>query len=218
MTLAGPVLLLGPPASGKGTQSVLLARKYGVPPVSLGEILRSHVHSGGAFAEEARPFLAAGVPVPVPLMSRVIRSRLSAPDMRAGFIGVGLVRTVAQAHELAAILAEFDMHLRFVFHIRVPGEEILLRARQRVWCPRCGASYSRDALASGAPGLCHADEEPLIHRADDSEKIVRHRIQTHEGSLPEIFAYYQNRGLLHEIDGARAIEAVHADIVAACAG
>ena len=82
-----------------------------------------------------------------------------------------------------------------------------METRERV-CPRCGASYSRDPLTSDAPGLCHADEEPLIHRADDAEKIVRHRIQIHEDSLPEISAYYQARGLLHEIDGARAIEAV----------
>src|ERR1017187_3072027 len=103
MTRAGTVLLLGPPASGKGTQSVLLARKYQLPHVSLGEILRSHVQSGGEFAEEAAPFLAAGMSVPVQLMGRVIRTRLCAPDMGRGFIGDGLVRTLGQAQAFALV-------------------------------------------------------------------------------------------------------------------
>lgn len=216
MTVGDSILLLGPPASGKGTQAALLARKYALPHVSLGEILRSHVERSGEFAEQARPFLAAGVPVPVQLMSRVMRSRLCAEDVCLGFIGDGLVRTVAQAYELDAILAELHMRLLFVFHIRVPRDEILLRTRHRVWCPHCGASYKRESLVTGKLGFCLADRVPLVHRNDDSEPIVNHRIRAHDESLPEIMAHYQKRAIFYEIDGSQAVAAVQAAIAIVC--
>jgi adenylate kinase len=214
MMLAGPVLLLGPPTSGKGTQAALLAGKCAVPHVSLGEILRFHVQSGGTFAEDARPFLAAGMPVPVSLMSRVLIDRLCASDVERGFIGDGLVRTIAQARELDAILTNQKMQLSLVIHIGIPREEILSRMLHRLWCPRCGASYKRDPLNYDMLASCPTDGESLVHRADDSDKIVEIRVQAHEKSLHEIFPYYQERGLLQEIDGARSIDSVHADIFA----
>jgi adenylate kinase len=214
MTLADSVLLLGPPASGKGTQSALLARKYAVPHVSLGEILKSQLQCGGEFAEQARPFLVAGEPVPVSLMRRVLRSRLCASDVNRGFVGDGLVRTLAQAHELDKILADLRLHLRLVFHIQVSREELLLRTRNRLWCPRCGASYGRESISSDRPGLCRDDDEPLVQRADDSVKVFEHRIRTHSESLPGIAGYYRGQGILAEIDGERVIDAVHADITA----
>jgi adenylate kinase len=169
------------------------------------------------FAEDASPFLAAGMPVPVSLMSRVLLSRLRAPDVERGFIGDGLVRTIAQAHELDAILSNLRMQLALVIHIGIPREEILSRMLQRLWCPRCAASYKQDLFNYDVRASCPTDGEPLVHRADDSDKIVETRIQAHEKSLPEIFTYYRDRGLLQEIDGARSIDAVNADISAIAA-
>lgn len=133
--------------------------------------------------------------------------------MQGGFIGDGLVRTIPQAQELDVILAELNKRLWVVFHISTPREHVFARTRQRVWCPRCGASYRSDSLPSDRPGLCYSDGEPLQHRDDDSNKIVERRLQNHEDSAPEILAYYQKQGLLREIDGTRAIDAIHDEII-----
>jgi adenylate kinase len=211
------ILLLGPPASGKGTQAGLLSRKFELPHVSLGEILRSNVEHGGEFAEQAKSFLAAGKSVPVQLMGKVLRKSLGTLDKSQGFIGDGLVRSFAQALELDAILAELCTSLCFVFHIRIPYEEILLRTRHRMWCPRCGASYRRDSGDTNVMTSCPIDDIPLAHRSDDSEKIVEMRIRAHEKSLPAIIAHYRKRNIFYDVDGKRAINAVHAEILSVCA-
>ncbi len=214
--LSGCIMLLGPPACGKGTQADLLAFKYSVPHISLGDILRTEILGKGSNAREAANCVEAGIPVPVYLMSSLLRNRLAMDDVRTAFIGDGLVRTLDQAQEFQCILGESKISLRLVIYIDIAKEEAAHRVNSRMICSHCGKIYSISNKSLHKALLCESDGHCLIKRSDDNPEILADRIRAHYESIDKIIGFYDSRDLLRIVDGMQSIPHVHRQVLQMC--
>lgn len=191
------LVLLGPPASGKGTQGRRLAERLGLAYVSTGALLRSAVEEGSALGREAAPILARHEYLPDSLMCSIMGDWLDRqPD---GWVLDGFPRSVAQAEYLADWLADEGRMLDAAILLEVPESELLARIRHRVECPRCRWSGRLEQLADGRCPQCGGPAGP---REDDTEAGFRARLaEYHEHTLP-VIALYESAGLLRRFDAA----------------
>ncbi len=206
------VLISGPPACGKGTQAALLARMLGVPHFSLGEMLRVQIARGGEIGSAVKDYVAAGQPIPVDSMKQAVHARLVAEDIRRGFVGDGLVRTSEQASALDSVLSELKMPLQRSIYLEIPDQEVRRRTRDRQVCERCGRVYTYVG-AQSLGGVCDADGQHLIRRADDSPELVEKRLISYHEHASSVIGHYQSGGILARTDGARPVGTVHLSIV-----
>jgi adenylate kinase len=149
------LILLGPPGAGKGTQAQRLARKYDIPQVSTGDMLRAARTEGTELGRKAAEYMNAGELVPDEVVIGVVEERLSSDEMSRGFILDGFPRTVEQAEALA----EMDVSIDAVLNLDVPEEELVRRLSGRVNCPQCGAAYHEEFDPPERAGRCDLLEE-----------------------------------------------------------
>jgi adenylate kinase len=212
---AGPVVLLGPPGAGKGTQAKRLMARYAVPQVSTGDILRDHVMRRTQLGEMAREKMDRGELVEDSLVCDMVAERLSRPDCIRGFILDGFPRTVAQAEWLDRYLQTrlFETNgLRriplVVISIQVGYNELLRRLAGRRCCPTCGRIYNIYFQPPREADRCDTDGTPLVTRSDDREEVISERLKAYERQTLPLVEYYRAQGRLHEIDGTRPMEVV----------
>src|SRR5271170_1545258 len=165
----GPVVLLGPPGAGKGTQSRQIVDRYGVPTISTGDLLRDHVARGTELGQAAKAIMARGELVPDELMYGIVANRLREADCHRGFVLDGFPRTAAQAGWLDAFLekAVFDKSEKcppVVIQLLVDYTELLLRLTGRRSCPACGRLYNIHFQPPHVNELCDVDESKLVIR------------------------------------------------------
>ena len=204
------IVLLGAPGAGKGTQAKLMTETYGIPQISTGDILRAAVANGTALGMEAKRFMDAGDLVPDSVVIGLVKDRLAESDTEPGFILDGFPRTVAQAEALDAELASMGKAIEAAVAVDVDPEVIVARLTARRTCRACGAITS---VAAG--DACPACEGELYQRDDDNEITVRNRLEVYARSTAPLVEYYRGKGVLHEIDGDRPVDAVFADVRAA---
>jgi len=174
----GPVILLGPPGAGKGTQAKRIVDRYGVPQISTGDLLREHVARGTSLGLEAKAIMARGELVPDELMYGMVADRLRQPGCRRGFVLDGFPRTAAQAGWLDAFLEKefFDksrMCPPVVIQLVVDYTELLLRLTGRRSCPTCGRLYNIHFQPPRVDELCDVDGSRLITRMTIVPKSLR---------------------------------------------
>ena len=196
----GPVILLGPPGAGKGTQARQIAARYGIPQISTGDLLRDHVARETALGLEAKAIMARGELVPDELMYGMTAQRLREPDCRRGFVLDGFPRTAAQAGWLDAFLEKefFDkgeISCPVVIQLVVDYTQLLLRLTGRRSCPTCGRLYNIHFQPPRLDELCDVDGSQLITRNDDRSEVITERLAAYEkqtrpvvGLLPEAAA------------------------------
>ena len=210
----GPIILLGAPGAGKGTQSKLIAQRYGIPQISTGDILREHVKNGTALGQAAKAVMERGELVPDKLVCEMVAERLSRPDCGRGFILDGFPRTVAQAEWLDQLLAEknFGEEGRkvrpLVINIIVGYNQLWKRLTGRRSCPTCGRIYNVYYSPSRVSDVCDIEGGKLVTRPDDSEEVISERLKAYERQTLPLAEYYRARGQLREVDGERDVEAV----------
>src|SRR5215475_5963041 len=183
-TQIGPVILLGPPGAGKGTQARKIVERYGIPQISTGELLRDNVARGTGLGCQAKAIMDRGELVPDELMYGIVADRLGQPDARRGFVLDGFPRTAAQAEWLSAFLRDgfFDKQtgrggcVPIVIRLAVDYNQLLLRLTGRRSCPTDGRSYNIYFQPPKVEGVCDVDGTPLIIREDDREEVVRDRL------------------------------------------
>lgn len=203
------LLLYGPPGSGKGTQAEMLHKRFHIPHIATGDILRAEVAAGTALGLKAQPIMAAGGYVPDDIMIGIIRNRLAQPDCAAGFVMDGFPRTIPQAEELDALLRELGKRFDRVLYLKVETAELVLRLAGRMTCPVDQKTYP--------PGTtkCPSDGATLIQREDDKPAAVERRIEIFlEKTLP-LLDYYRRQELVSEIDGLGTIGEVFARVLSA---
>lgn len=193
--------MLGPPGAGKGTQAAMLADKFGVAHVSTGDILRAAVAAETEVGLRAKAYMDAGNLIPDDVMLEVIRERLSQPDAKAGFVLDGFPRTVVQANALLDLLLEAGTPIERVVLIEVPDEAIIERIESRLSCPTCGRVYSMKTRKPQFDHVCDVDNTPLVRRSDESEDVVRKRLDVYREQTMPVVEFYADRGLLRRIDG-----------------
>jgi adenylate kinase len=210
------LVLLGPPGAGKGTQARMLEKRFGVPQVASGDLLRTAVRKKTALGREARRFMDKGALVPDDLVLKLVEERLSQPDAASGFILDGFPRTVAQAETLSAMLKTAGhRQLDKVVAIMVPDEEIVKRISGRRTCKNCGAMYHLIYDPPRNHNLCNSCNGELYQRDDDAEDTVRMRLEVYAATMRPLLEYYERAGLLKQIDGIGRPEEIQQRIVEA---
>lgn len=184
------IVFFGPPGSGKGTQASRLAASAGIPQISTGDILRSHVARGTALGAIAKPIMESGALVPDDLVTKMLRERLAEPDAKNGAIFDGYPRTVAQARSLEALLKDAGGLVDAVLLIDVPDITLVDRLLKRA---------------------------TLEGRADDTKETIAERLRVYREKTAPLADLYQRAGVLVTIDGDRSVEKVAADVTAAVA-
>jgi adenylate kinase len=213
----GPVILLGPPGAGKGTQSKRIVEHYGVPQVSTGDLLRDNVTRGTALGLEAKTIMARGELVPDELMYGIVACRLREVDCRHGFVLDGFPRTPAQAGWLDSFLKEsvFEKSQNrppIVIQLMVDYNQLLLRIAGRRSCPTCGRTYNIHTQPPLVDELCDVDGTKLLIREDDREEVIAGRLETYERQTSPVADYYRKQKRLVAINADRKMEEVTAEI------
>jgi adenylate kinase len=203
------LLLYGAPGSGKGTQANMLRERFGIPHIATGDMLRAEIAAGTELGRKAQPILAAGKYVSDEIMIGIVRSRLTKPDCKPGFIMDGFPRTVPQAEALDDLMRALGKRFDRVIYLRVPIEELLHRLSGRLVCPQCQRTYPPGTKA------CAADGNELIQREDDKPEAVRPRIEIYLEKTVPVLDHYRGEGLVSEIDGRGTIEEISRQVLAA---
>jgi adenylate kinase len=216
----GPIVLLGPPGAGKGTQAKRITEYYRIPQVSTGDLLREHVKQGTALGIQVRDLLAKGELVPDNLVCDIVARRLREPDAQRGFILDGFPRTATQALWLDSFLKYefFDngiwpAYLPIVVRMQVDYNRLLLRITGRRTCPVDGTIYNIYSNPPKAAEICDKDGARLIIRDDDRDEVIRERLATYECQTRPVAEYYQKLGRVVEVNGDQNVDAVTADVL-----
>lgn len=207
------LILLGPPGAGKGTQAKLLEKRYGIPQVSTGDILRQAVAEGSPLGLEAKAYMDKGALVPDQVVIGIIRDRLQKPDSVKGYILDGFPRTVVQAEALTSTLAAMGQSLDRVLSVEVEEEELVRRLSGRRVCSSCGEMFHLDSRPPKRPGVCDRCGGELYQREDDEEETIRRRLEIYRERTEPLIGYYEGQGLLSRVDGRGVVEEVFRRIV-----
>jgi adenylate kinase len=210
----GPVVLLGPPGAGKGTQAKRVMEKYKIPQISTGDILRANVALGTPLGLTAKVVMARGELVSDDLVCAMVRERLSQPDCKRGYILDGFPRTAAQAGWLDALLEDklFDNSRPtrawpIVIKLDVDYNQLLLRITGRRSCPTCGRIYNVHFQPPPVDEMCD-DGTKLVTRNDDRLEVIQPRLAAYEEQTAPVADYYQRTGRLVTVNGDRAMDEI----------
>jgi len=212
----GPVVLLGPPGAGKGTQAKRTMERYGIPQVSSGDLLRENVALGTDLGLAAKAVMARGELVSDDLVCNMVRRRLMQPDCQRGYILDGFPRTAAQAGWLDALLDHelFDNSRPtrawpIVIRLDVDYNQLLLRITGRRSCPTCGRIYNVHFQPPRADEVCdlsHATK--LVTRNDDRLEVIQPRLTAYQEQTRPVADYYQRTGRLISVNGDLPVDDV----------
>jgi adenylate kinase len=210
--LPGPVLLLGAPGVGKGTQAKALMAVYGIPQISTGDILRANIKNGTELGKAAKALVDQGILVSDELVNQMVADRLKQPDTHRGYILDGFPRTLNQAKWLDAQLAADPTTLPVVaISIVVDYNHLLRRVTGRRISP-AGRDYNIYSKPPKVAGICDVDGSVLVQRPDDSEAVFTERMKTFEAQTAPVIEHYRNQGRFEEIDGDHAVDQVTSEI------
>lgn len=221
----GPVILLGPPGAGKGTQAKQIVDRYGIPQISTGDLLRDHVGRGTELGLEAKAIMARGELVPDELLYGIVATRLREADCQRGFVLDGFPRTAAQAGWLDAFLEKevFEKSSEkspeklercppVVIQLLVDYTQLLLRLTGRRSCPTCGRLYNIHFQPPLVDELCDVDESKLVIRNDDREDVISGRLAAYETQTKPVANYYRVQRRLVAINADRTMEEITTQI------
>lgn len=221
--LPGPVLLLGAPGVGKGTQAKLLMAEFGIPQISTGDILRANIAGSTSLGVVAKSLMDQGQLVSDDLVNQMVADRLAQPDTKRGYILDGFPRTLNQAvwldEHLAGKLKQSDCNPGEILpvvaiHIVVDYDQLLHRITGRRISPT-GRIYNTYSNPPTVAGKCDVDGSTLVQRPDDSEEVFAERMKTFNSQTAPVIEHYRGRGRFVEVDGDQPVEKVTVAINAA---
>lgn len=202
------LILLGPPGAGKGTQAKILTKKYEIPQISTGDILRAAVKEQTPMGIKAKEFMDRGALVSDEVVVGIVEERLAKSDCANGFILDGFPRTVKQADALKQMLSVLGKTIDHVISMAVNKEALLERVTGRRTCRSCGKGFHVKFDSPKVDGVCDECGGELYQRDDDSEATMRNRLDVYEEQTAPLIAYYANESLLRTVDGLGAIDEI----------
>jgi len=205
------LVLLGVPGAGKGTQAKLLVESLGLPQISTGDIFRYNLKNETELGLLAKSYMDKGDLVPDDVTIRMVEDRLQQDDCATGAIMDGFPRNLVQAKAFDAMTAD-QGGVDLVPMISISDEEAMRRITGRRVCRSCGEVYHVDFNPPKAEGVCDKDGGELYQRNDDQPDTVRNRLYVYYKQTSPLVGYYFAHNLLAEIDGARPIDQVQADL------
>jgi adenylate kinase len=215
ITSPGPILLLGAPGVGKGTQAKALMAAWGIPQISTGDLLRANVSQGTPLGKMAKAVLDRGELVSDDLVNEMVAERLKHPDTVAGYILDGYPRTLGQA-------AWVDDHLNgkgpaalpvVAVSIEVGYNQLLRRITGRRTCPVCKSIYNIYLQQPRVDEVCDLDGTALTRRSDDTEEVFEERMRAYEAQTAPVVEHYRALGRFERVDGEQSVEAVTAAVM-----
>jgi adenylate kinase len=214
--IPGPILLLGAPGVGKGTQAKELVNLWGIPQISTGDLLRANVSQGTELGKVAKEIMDRGELVPDSLVNEMVAVRMMQPDTVDGYILDGFPRTLPQAGWLDGRLAAQTLALPVVaVSIHVDYNQLLRRITGRRNCPVCQTIYNVYSKPPKVAGYCDIEGAALVQRADDTEQVFAERMRAYQALTAPVIEHYRALGRFAEVDGDRPIAEVAAGIVRA---
>jgi adenylate kinase len=202
------IALLGPPGSGKETQSRKLASHYGLAFLTIADMIRDAAQEGTEAGRQAKPFLDLGQHVPDEVLFTVLRERLNREDVRQGFFLTGFPRTTHQADVLDALLDELGLPLDLVLLLEVDADLIMERLEGLRICISCGQNYNIYSHPSLVDGICDECGGRLRHRADNNEVTLTNRLKIYEHQTVSLIQYYRLHGKLRQIEAEGGVDEV----------
>lgn len=207
-------VFLGPPGSGKGTQSRILSESLSIPHVSTGEVLREAVRANSALGQRVRQQMNAGSFVSDTVVAEIVAERIRAADCSRGFILDGFPRTLSQAETLGSLLAGIGFPPPLVFKLGVDESRLEERISGRLTCTVCQEIYNSVSHEPRVSGRCDRCAGLLEVRTDDSKSVLEGRIADFRLQTEPLVSYYRDRGSLVDVPGDGDIDSVRADILA----
>ncbi len=209
------LIFMGPPASGKGTQTKKLAAETGLVHVDTGSLLREAMAKGTEAGKIAKDYVEKGALVPVEVVAQIIKDRLKQDDVQKGFILDGFPRSIEQAEMLDDMLKEIDNGKEVqtkVIYFEIPIENLMERIIYRRSCPKCGAIYNLKTMPIKQEGICDACGSELVQRKDDTEEIAKKRFDTYFEQTAPLIDFYSSRGLLVKLDATGSIDEIYSKL------
>jgi adenylate kinase len=208
------LIFIGPPGSGKGTQTSLLSKRLGLRHFSTGDILREAILQDTTEGKLAQPYVWTGQLVPDEIVNEIVNSRFRATDRPECFIMDGYPRTVPQAVSFDRVLEESGLNLNAVVFLRVADAEIVRRLGGRWNCPnpKCGSTFHLQSNPPKQPGICDACGTRLMQRKDDKPETIAKRLQIFHSLYDALAEHYRKRRLLIEVAGVGDIETIYRNI------
>ena len=207
------IILMGLPGAGKGTQASEIVKKFPIPHISTGDMFRKAIKDETDLGKEAKSYMDRGELVPDEVTVGIVKERISEDDAKKGFLLDGFPRTIEQAEALNNIMSELDRNIDAVINIEVPEEELMNRLTGRRICEKCGTTYHLVFNPPKVDGVCDIDGGKLYQRKDDNPETVSNRLSVNVKQSKPILEYYNNKGVLKNIDGSKDIDEVTKDVI-----
>jgi len=208
------IILIAPPAAGKGTQSKLIQAKYQIPHISTGDLLRNATLLNNELGNTIKQTIESGNLVADDIVIKLLENRISQPDCNNGFILDGFPRNINQANEYINMLSRLNKPLGDVIFLDVPKEIIRKRIVGRLSCTKCGEVYN-DQFEDSKPkrfGTCDKCGEALYKRADDSEETFNERYKVYESETYPLIQFFTSKGCLFTVGSGINKERTFAEI------
>lgn len=206
------IILTGLPGAGKGTQGERIVEVFGIPHISTGDMFRSAIKEETEMGKQAKSYMDQGLLVPDEVVIGIVKERLGKADCEKGFMLDGFPRTMAQAEALDATLAEMERGIDHVINIDVDRGILMERLTGRRICKNCGATYHVIFNPPSQEGICDKCGGELYQRDDDNEATVATRLDVNIEQSAPILKYYNEKGLLRNINGQQDINKVFEDV------
>lgn len=209
------LILLGPPGSGKGTQSHFLKATLKIPSVSTGDLLRQASRQKTGLGVQAEKFINKGRLVPDDIIIDIIKERLAKKDCEKGYILDGFPRTVAQAKALDEMLLEKSEKLDAVVNFSVEDDELIRRLSGRRICKECGATFNMEYSPPAEKGICDHCGGELYQRSDDKKQTIQERLKVYKQLTAPVIDYYGKEGVLKNVSGIGQTREVYTQLMKA---
>ena len=216
--LPGPILLMGAPGAGKGTQAQILSEQFGIPQISTGDILRANVRGETALGLRAKGLMEAGKYVSDEIVNQMVWRKILDELLKDGFILDGYPRTLAQADFIDAAISSTESPVTLpiaAIIIHVPYDELLRRITGRYTCPVCKSIYNIYFNPPAVTGRCDNEQAQLEQRPDDTEPVFRERMKTFADQTAPVIEHYRSQNRFAEVDGNQPVGKVTSDLHAA---
>lgn len=208
------IIMLGAPASGKGSVSEILSGKLNIPAVSSGDIFRKHISEGTEIGKKLNEYVTKGELVPDSIVLEMLSDRLNEDDAKNGVILDGFVRTIPQAEALDKMLEERNKKVDAVINLETSDDEILERVVNRRICKKCKAVYNTVLNPSKVEGICDKCGGELYQRDDDTLEKAKNRLEVYYKETAPLTEYYKKTGVLYSTELSSRINRMKNEVAA----
>jgi adenylate kinase len=208
------IIFLGPPGSGKGTQSKILEKNFNITQISTGDILRKSIKNKTDLGNKAKFFIDQGKLVPDDLMIELIKELFSQKDFTDNWLMDGFPRTINQAIAFDKLLEELNKNIDVAIEVNVDKKILVKRITGRRICKNCQAPYHIEFKKPKVDNICdYCGNNDIYQRDDDKEEVVLNRLKVYEEQTSPLIDYYKNKNIYFKVDGTKNINEITSDII-----